>query len=144
MLTDAGRAAEMRVAGRRRARRFTWQGAAEACVSAYRAAGAAGVTPGLNVPPAVETPRAAPGPGCRARHRRPGPGPVAGEPNGAETGAQQAAPARLGAFLADALLIHLGFVLAFWLRYELQASHGGYGGVLRRPVRAPTTWPRRC
>jgi glycosyltransferase involved in cell wall biosynthesis len=40
VLTDSGRAAEMRIAGRRRAGAFTWQGAATACVSAYRAAGA--------------------------------------------------------------------------------------------------------
>jgi glycosyltransferase involved in cell wall biosynthesis len=40
VLTDPDRAAEMRLAGRRRAVGFTWQGAAEACVRAYRAAGA--------------------------------------------------------------------------------------------------------
>jgi hypothetical protein len=41
VLTDPDRAAEMRLAGRRRAAGFTWQGAAESCVRAYRAAGAA-------------------------------------------------------------------------------------------------------
>jgi glycosyltransferase involved in cell wall biosynthesis len=38
VLTDEGRADTMRAAGRRRAQRFTWQGAAEACVAAYRVA----------------------------------------------------------------------------------------------------------
>jgi glycosyltransferase involved in cell wall biosynthesis len=41
VLTDGGRAAALGAAGRRRAGGFTWRGAAEACVAAYRAAGAA-------------------------------------------------------------------------------------------------------
>jgi alpha-1,3-rhamnosyl/mannosyltransferase len=41
VLTDEGRAAALGAAGRRRAGGFTWRGAAEACVAAYRTAGAA-------------------------------------------------------------------------------------------------------
>ena len=41
VLSDPARAERMAQAGRKRAQLFTWRAAAEACVGAYRAAGAA-------------------------------------------------------------------------------------------------------
>ena len=87
------------------------------------------MTPGLNLPPPLET-RPAPGAG-------PAPAPATGPstPHG-RLRTRSKLRQRLGAFLADALLIHLGFVLAYWLRYDVKLITADTGEFFDAPFAA--------